>query len=94
MDEDRSSTPLRVVFRRGREEYTLTSAGQLAEMLMDPHWPVYGPAYFKASELLMAFLEGESDVSIQELCDAFVEAVKEAERQVENPIEVDCDPLN
>jgi hypothetical protein len=88
------SAPFRVVFRRGAREFMLTSAGELAEVLMDPLWPVHGPAYFEACDMVMAFLEGRDDVSIQEVCEAFAAAVDEAERHSSNPIEVDCDPLN
>jgi hypothetical protein len=72
----------------------LISAAGLAEVLMEPPWPVHGPAYFEACNVVMPFLEGRDDVSIQEVCEAFAAAVDEAERHSSNPIEVDCDPLN
>jgi len=93
-DEDPFSAPFRVVFRRGEREFKLTSAGQLAEMLMDPLWPIHGPAFFEACKAIIAFLERRDDVSIHEVCEAFAAAVKEAEGHSGNPAKVDCDPLN
>lgn len=91
MKEEVLDIPIPAKFRKGREVYTVKSVREAAELLMDPLWPVRGPAHRRACELVMARSQNRDAASLEAICEAFSAAVEEADRVVDIPVEVDCD---